>query len=104
MPEFEKILSGGDLRSIGNSNSVILKIKNQSDFDGLFKYLFHKDRIVVMRSADSIEKITINNPKYLTKHRKEIIGLCNVAKDKELKWHLALLLPRLNLESNEFGI
>lgn len=102
-PAFEKILSGGDLRSIGKVNSVILKIQNQHDFDKLFKLLFHVDRLVVMRTADAIEKITINHPKYLTKHKLEIIELCDVAKDKELKWHLALLIPRLQLSDKEFG-
>lgn len=102
MKEFEKILSGSDLRSIGESNFAILKIKNQNDFDELFKYLFYADRLLVMRAADAIEKITINNPQYLTKYKKEIIQLCDVAKDKELKWHLALLIPRLNLKNMEF--
>jgi hypothetical protein len=99
----EKILSGGDLRSIGKSNAVILKIQTQKDFDELFKCLFHEDRLVVMRAADTIEKITINNTQYLTKHKDAIIKLCNVANDKELKWHLALLIPRLHLETKELG-
>lgn len=100
--KFEEMLSGGDLRSIGQSNSLVSKIKNQNDFDELFKCLFHKDRIVVMRAADAIEKVTINNPPYLAKHKNEVIELCNIAKDKELKWHLALLMPRLRLTGKEF--
>jgi hypothetical protein len=103
MIEFDKILSGNDLRSIGKSNSVILKVQNQSNFDKLFKCLFHEDRLVVMRAADVIEKITINHTQYLSKHKKEIIKLCHVASDKELMWHLALLIPRLNLDKQEFG-
>lgn len=103
MTQFEKILSGGDLRSLGISNSVITKIKNQNTFDDLFRYLFHEDRLVVMRAADTIEKIAKHNPQYLTKHKEEIIELCNVAKDNELKWHLALLIARLHLDNKEFG-
>ncbi len=103
MADFVKILSGSDLRSIGKSNSIVSKIQNQIDFNALFEYLFHKDRIIVMRTADAIEKITIDNPKYLTNHKKKIIELCNIAKDKELKWHLALLIPRLTLDSKELG-
>lgn len=100
--EFEKILSGGDLRSIGKGNSVVTKIRNQKDFDDLFKCLFHKDRIIVMRTADAIEKITGLHPKFLLKHKKKVFKLCHIVKDKELKWHLALLIPRLNLGSKEF--
>lgn len=101
--QFEKILSGGDLRSIGQSNSVTAKIKTQNDFDELFKFLFHTDRLVVMRAADAIEKITINKPQYLLKHKQNILDLCQVARNKELKWHLALLLPRLHLNNKELG-
>jgi len=103
MPDFDKILSGGDLRSTGKSDSVVLKIKNQHKFDELFSYFFHKDRIVVMRTADAVEKITVKEPGYLLKHKKEIIELSNAAKDKELIWHLALLIPRLNFNSKELG-
>ena len=103
MKDFEKILSGGDLRSIGKSNSVVSEIRNQKDFDQLFDYIFHSDRIVVMRVADAIEKVTIENPNYLKKHKKNIFELCDIANNKELKWHLALLIPRLTLDSDEFG-
>lgn len=102
MINLETFLAGGDLRSIGKSNLVIAKIENQNDFDDLFRLLFHNDRIIVMRAADAIEKITISNSKYLAKYKKNIIDLCYVAKDKELKWHLALLIPRLKLVNGEF--
>lgn len=103
MTDFEKILAGKDLRSIGKSNAVILKIQNQNDFDRLFKSLYHPDRLVVMHAADAIEKLTISKPHYLKKHKKKIIDLFNGAKNKELKWHLALLIPRLPLNALEFG-
>ena len=62
---YDDLLKGGDLRSIGQSNKVISSINNQQNFDELFEYLFHNDRKVVMRTADAIEKITGNNPDYL---------------------------------------
>jgi len=101
MKNFEKTLSGGDLRSIGRGNSVVQKIRTRDDFDQFFKLLSHKDRLVVMRAADAIEKITRENKEYLFKHKKNILDLYKIAKDKELKWHLALLIPRLNLTIKE---
>jgi len=68
---------------------------SQHDFDELFKLLFHADRLIVMRAADMIEKITVRDSLYLTSHKIEIFDLCEIAQNKELKWHLALLLPRL---------
>ena len=95
------LLSGGDLRSIGESESLMQMIKSQEDFDELFDYLFYKDRLVVMRAADVIEKITVKDRRYLLKHSREIIQLAKKENEKELKWHLALLIPRLELTKNE---
>ena len=101
MEQFYKLLAGGDLRSIGISNSVVSKVRDQNYFDELFKCLFHKDRLVIMRAADAIEKITVRHPVYLSKYKNVILELCNAAKNKELKLHLALLIPRLNLSRKE---
>jgi hypothetical protein len=101
MAELIRLLSGGDLHSIGKSNSLQLKISSQNDFDELFNCLFNEDRLVVMRAADAIEKITIVHPGYLKKHKRKILTLCAAAVNKELKWHIALLLPRLHLNTKE---
>ncbi|MGZ3751333.1 MAG: hypothetical protein ACXVB0_07670 [Mucilaginibacter sp.] len=103
MNKFKTLLSGGDLRSIGQSNSVVLKIKNQENFDELFKLLFFNDRLVIMRAADAIEKISIKAPHYLAKHKNELIELCYTVCPKELKWHLALLIPRVDLNTEELN-
>ena len=95
MLQLQQLLSGGDLRSVGNVDSVIAQIKSQEDFDELFLYLFHPDRLVVMRAADAIEKIAAEKPSYLMKHKNQIIELCYSAFRKEVRWHLALLIPRL---------
>lgn len=103
MHKFEKLLSGGDLRSLGKSAWLVSNIQSQTDFDILFEYLSKGDRIEVMRAADAIEKITINYPSFLIKHKRKILELCETAIDKELKWHLALLVPRLHLSRKELG-
>ena len=104
MTRFQELLSGGDLRSIGNSNLIVSEIRNQTDFDELFECFFNNDRIVVMRAADAIEKITLQHPSYLIQHKNALLELCRAAKHKELKWHLALLLPRLHLSAKEIVI
>jgi len=96
-------LSGGDLRSIGKSNSVASLIATQHDFDELFNLIFHEDRMIVMRAVDAIEKITIKHPNYLNKHKKKILEITTLAQDKELKWHLAQLIPRLPLDLKELS-
>jgi hypothetical protein len=100
---FKEILSGGDLRSKGQSDKIVSLIDNQQKFDELFSLLFHTDRIVVMRATDAIEKITLHHPEFLTTHKKEILQLCSEAENIEFKWHLALLVPRLKLTKQELG-
>ena len=95
-------LQGGDLRSIAKTDKLVRLIKNQSDFDELFQFLFTKDRLVIMRTADAIEKITLNNPEFLLRHKNEIINFLGLAVDKEFKWHLALIVSRLELSVDEF--
>lgn len=103
MNQFEEILQGGDLRSIGESNRIGSLIKNQEDFDELFELLFHTDRKVAMRAADSVEKITSKYPNYLVHHKKEILKFFDNANNIEMKWHLALIVSRLRLNDNEVG-
>lgn len=103
MTAYDKLLGGGDYRSLGNTNAVVSKIRDQDDFDELFGYLFHKDKLVAMRCSDAIEKITVNNPHFLIKHKKALLDLSDRPLTKELKWHLALLIPRLPLNPEEFG-
>lgn len=103
MVSLENLLSGGDLRSIGKSNLIATQIRNQKEFDELFDFMFHQNKIVVMRAADAIEKLTILNSNYLKKHKMKIFDLSAIAEDKELKWHLALLIPRLILNARELN-
>jgi hypothetical protein len=103
MKKIENLLKGGDLRSIGQSNKIVSFIDNQASFDELFQQLFHADRIIVMRSADAIEKIIRKNAGFLKKHKAEILQLCGTATHIELKWHLALIVSRLDLTTKEAG-
>jgi hypothetical protein len=96
-------LKGGDLRSVGSVASIITAIKSAKEFDTLFKGLFDKDRLVVMRIADAVEKITLEHPEYLTPHKEELLQLLKTAKHIELKWHIAQLATRIKLNTIEVG-
>jgi hypothetical protein len=95
------LLNGGDLRSISGSNEVAMLIHSQNDFDVLFDFLNDSSRIIVMRAADSIEKVSRRHSVYLDKHKTALLGMIADATDKELKWHLAQLVPRLKLDDDE---
>ena len=95
------LLNGGDLRSISGSNEVVMLIHNQEDFDILFSYLYSSNRLIVMRAADSIEKISRQHSIFLDKYKTNLLELITNAADKELKWHLAQIVSKLNLNGNE---
>jgi hypothetical protein len=94
--DFISLLSGNDLRSIGLSNSIVKNIRVQKEFDKLFSCLVHENSVVVMRSADAVEKITRQHPEYLFPHTAELYRLLEHAHQKELKWHIAQLITRVH--------
>ncbi|HEX5168780.1 MAG TPA: hypothetical protein VFW11_06380 [Cyclobacteriaceae bacterium] len=103
MKDLKAFLGGGDLRSTGKSHLLIKKIRNQHDFDELFRFIFSDDRLVAMRAADVIEKVTRKNPEYLLSYNNQIVSLMKGNGNKELRWHLAQLCPRLELKPKELA-
>jgi hypothetical protein len=97
-----KGLAGGDLRSIGRSNEVVKRVlRGPRLFGLLFRQLASPDRVVRMRVADAVEKITVDRPQLLGPYKRRILALAARAEDKEFRWHMALLMARLDLRPPE---
>jgi len=47
------------------------------------------------------EKVTRKNPELLAPYRKELLGLLGETMEQELRWHLAVMVPRLRLNANQ---
>jgi hypothetical protein len=101
LQNWEEILGGDDLRSLGKAHAALDQVHDQRSFDSLFAMLFHPDRRVVMRAADAIEKITRTHSAYLRMHVAAVKNFCQTAMTIEFKWHLAQLVPRLKLSQEE---
>jgi hypothetical protein len=96
------LLKGGDRRSIGRSDQVAAMVfKDLRLFPKLMAGMWSEDPIVRMRAADATEKVTRTNPKLLRPFKKELLGLMGEAKEQELRWHLAAIVPRLPLNAKE---
>jgi hypothetical protein len=96
------LLEGGDRRTIGGSDQVaVMVVKNPRLFRKLISGLWSPDPLVRMRAADAAEKVTRKNPELLTPHKKELLGLMTEATQQELRWHLAVMIPRLPLNAME---
>ncbi|UCG66210.1 MAG: hypothetical protein JSW12_04030 [Deltaproteobacteria bacterium] len=97
-----KKLKGGDRRSIGRVNEVVADVLNEpSLFGTLFSGLFTNDPVIRMRSADAIEKITAQNPDYLQPYKKRLLEQVAKIEQQEVRWHVAQMVPRLELSRQE---
>jgi hypothetical protein len=96
------LLEGGDRRTIGRSDQVVAIVcKDPRLFPELIAGLWSEDALVRMRAADATEKVTRRNRELLRPYKKELLGLTIEAKEQELRWHLAVMVPRLVLNAKE---
>jgi len=96
-----KLLMGKDLRTVKQNDVVVQSVKDQRNFDELFTLIFHRERPLVMRAIDAIEKITREDPSYLLRHKAQLLHVLKSADHKELKWHIAQLVSRIPLSDDE---
>jgi hypothetical protein len=97
-----KKLSGGDRRSIGRSNEVAAHVlAHPGSFRHLIKGLTADDAVVRMRAADAIEKISARRPELLRPHKRKLLAVAGSTDQQEIRWHAALIIPRLNLTPKE---
>lgn len=99
---FEQVLNSNELQDNEGINMLIKMVHNQNDFDQLFACFKSKSRLVIERSAEAIERITQQHPEYLLKHKATILNYLQIAQNRAVKWHLSLLLTRLQLDNLEF--
>jgi hypothetical protein len=96
------LLEGGDRRAIGRADQVAALVSKEPGlFPSLIAGLWSEERLVRMRAADAAEKVTRSNRELLRPYKKELLGLLAEAEEQELRWHLAVMVPRLPLNSRE---
>lgn len=95
-------LTGGDRRSIGASNAVVQEVlREPQSFLQIIASLSDKNRLIRIRCADAAEKITRIQPGLLRFHKHTLIEAATHSTEQELRWHLAQMLPRLDLSPGE---
>ncbi|NOU22290.1 MAG: ACT domain-containing protein, partial [Methyloglobulus sp.] len=89
-----KMLQGGDRRSIGRSNEVAALVSDQPElFEVLIAGINDPDSLVSMRCADAAEKVTARHPEYLLPFKHTLIEELSRIRQKEVRWHVAAMLP-----------
>jgi HEAT repeat protein len=95
-------LGGSDRRSIGPADEVAREISSDPKlFAQVFEAVFFPDPVVRMRAADAIEKATREHPQLLQPYKRKILKSMAAIDQQEVRWHVALMLPRLNLTATE---
>lgn len=102
MSAIEKLLSVGDLRSAGNSEVVVKKVLSKPAlFSDVLDAVFSAHAATKMRASDAIEKITRERPELLQPYKRIFLNEISKIEQKEVRWHTAQILPRLNLTKRE---
>lgn len=95
-------LEGGDRRSIGQSGLVVAEVlADPALFDELFSGLRSRDSVVRIRVADALEKVTAVRPDLLRPYKRDLLGSLSKSADKEVRWHVAQMLPRVRWSGRE---
>lgn len=95
-------LKEGDLRQKGRSEEVVADVlKEPRLFRHVVVGIVDAEPGVRMRASDATEKIARLRPELLCPYKKEFINLAATIAQKEVRWHLAQILPRLELTKKE---
>jgi hypothetical protein len=96
------LLDDGERRSIGRADeAAALVVRDPELVEELLGCLWDRDRLVAARAANALEKATRGHSEWLSPWRRELIGLMEETRLKEIRWQLALMVPRLKLDAPE---
>ena len=96
------MLEGSDRRSIGRSNEVVeVTLKNPRLFRELIACLWNENPLIRMRAADVAEKVSARRPELLQRYKPQLLGFLAETEQIELRWHVAAMIPRLQLTPGE---
>ena len=102
MSDLVRKLSGGDRRSIGRSSEVVAEVlEDISLFSAVFEGILSPDPIIRMRAADVAEKVSAVHPECLQPFKEKLLGPVAAVDQQEVRWHVAQMVPRLELSEGE---
>jgi hypothetical protein len=97
-----KELLGTDLRSIGRSDAVARKIAVAPElFAEVFAAQLAPEPALRMRAADAVEKASREHPELLRPFKRRLLRAVALVDQQEVRWHVAQMLPRLELTAHE---
>jgi len=102
MGKMLNLLREGDNRTTGQvAEAVRLALADPRHIDELVDLMSYSSPAVRMRAADALEKATVQRFDLLARHKDYLLELIEEASQNEVRWHLAQLVTRLDLEADE---
>ena len=102
MSDVINMLEEGDLRSVDRVSEVISLVADQPGlFPEVIRAMAHSNPGIRMRASDAVEKISRTKPEYLHPHKEFILKHVSGSEQQEVRWHLAQIVPRLELSQKE---
>ena len=100
--QIRSLLRQGDRRTVGHVAEIVdMVLREPKLVPNLVECMFEADEGTRMRAADAIEKISRKRVGELQPYTSALLGLFEEDEQQELRWHLAVILPRLRLDTNE---
>jgi hypothetical protein len=98
------MFAGGDRRSNKQTDAVLaIVLLDRRKIPTLVKCLWDQDACVRMRAADALEKLSREHGRWLQPFKKRLLGLGAESTQKEVRWHVAVMVPRLQLTTSELA-
>ncbi len=95
-------LKDGDRRSIGCADEVAEEISGDSSLlEVVFEGMLCDDPVIRMRAADAVEKATRAHPDRLRPFKALLLNEVSASEQQEVRWHVAQMVPRLELDEQE---
>lgn len=95
-------LQPGDLRTTGRADEIaVLAAEDGSILRALVKLLTDLDPGVRMRAADALEKTSREHAHALQPYCETLLAVLTEARQAEVLWHMAVIVPRLDLSEAE---
>ncbi len=96
------LLRQGDRRTVGHVATVVETVLQKPKLlAALVHCMFEPDEGTRMRAADALEKVSRHRVEELQPYTSALLGLFEENDQQELRWHLAVILPRLHLDGNQ---
>lgn len=100
-----KMLRPGDLRMKGASEEVVVQIsRNPQEISLLIECLGESEPALLMRCCDALEKLSRQHVAWLKPFKNQLIKICQTATQKEVRWHMAQIIPRLELSAKQAAV